>query len=587
VTTVSFHFHGYQPGDIVRWRETDPLKPQTFDGRRSPVSHRVGSERISGDNWTDAVLRTYGRLQSVLERSAGAASVDIEPQTLEWLLERDPEAHRRILASYERGTAALAMTPPFHPILPHHHAFEREVLFEMMIDFHASLLRTIPEGSVGVWLPEAAYSRDVLDSYGVAARRAAVEHDCLPDLVDGVHLLLDVRQFAGATTPRQAWGRFEPGSRMSAVGRDPSLSGDFAFGASDASTFCAAVGSRAAEALLVASDLESLLANPTQAERFEAIVAGLRGQGTEVGAPRPPKDSPPVGLVDFSSWSDYEDTMHRGHTSDTRWTGLRRADGVIVSRFHRDVKVSQLWKHAFTLATERVETAVRRTSANVLRNLGVLRPKETLRRLSLAYARHLFRGHYRACGLSSADVDFGRAAETILRGKVDLDIAGLFTRGYILMLMGLRSDPRFWDNPDTRVTFQNVALLAQSLVDISEACSRAGDAERTDRVLRLLRATLLEFSDAYARADFATLRGAEGWESLEPAWYHSLQSEVPDRSGYDVVRRATLFAVGGRLSEKLPEFRGRREEIVADTGHIVGEAHGDWEQKAWCEHRVG
>ena len=52
------------------------------------------------------------------------------------------------------------------------------------------------------------------------------------------------------------------------------------------------------------------------------------------------------------------------------------------------------------------------------------------------------------------------------------------------------------------------------------------------------------------------------------------------------IRRATLFAVGGRLSAKLPEFRGRPEEIVADTAHIVGEAHGDWANRAWCEHRI-
>ncbi len=586
MTTVSFHFHGYQPGDVVRWSEPDPLKPQTFEGRRSPVSHQVGAERISGENWTDAVLRTYGRLQSILDRSSGVASVDIEPQTLVWLLERDPGAYRRVLGSYERGAASLALTPPFHPILPHHHAFEREVLFEMMIDFYAPVLRRIPEGSVGLWLPEAAFSREVMDSYGAAARRAAADHDGLPDLVGGVHLLLDERQFARGKVASRTWGVIEPGARMSVAGRDYGLSGDFAFGSSDASSFCESVASRTAESLLVASDLESLLANPAQADRFEAIVAGLRGCEIEVRAPHPPPNPPPLELVDLSSWSDYEETLHQGHTSDTRWTGLRRSDGVVVFRSHRGTRISQLWKHCFTLATERVETAVRRTATNVFRDLGVTRPREALRRLARAYARHLFSGHYRACGLSSTELDFGREAQAILRGKVDLETAGRLTRGYVLMLMGLRSDPRFWDNPDTRVTFQNVALLSQSLLDISEACARAGHTERVGRILRLLRAVLLEFSEAYARGDFASLRGAEGWETLEPAWHQSLQSEVSDRSGYDVVRRATLFAVGGPLAGRYVEFRGRHEEIVADTGHIVGEAHGDWENKAWCEHRI-
>jgi hypothetical protein len=586
VTTVSFHFHGYQPGDLVRWREPDPLKPQAFEDRMSPVSHRVGSDRISGRNWTDAVLRTYGRLQAVLDRTSEVASVDIEPQTLVWLLERDPDAYRRIIASYERGAAALALTPPFHPILPHHHAFEREVLLEMMFDFYAPLLRRVPRGSIGLWLPEAAYSRETVDSYFEAARRAAVSHENLPDLVRGVHLLLDARQFAGSKTPSDAWAKLDVDHGMPVAGRDIGLSADFAFGASDASEFHDAAVARMADTLLVASDLESLLANPAQAERFEAIVAGLRGHSVIVSPPAPPSKLPSIQAVDFSSWSDYDEYIHEGHTSDTRWTGLRRADAAVVARTHLGKPLSQLWKHAFTLASEQVETLVRRTTRNVLRGLGVVRPGETLRRLSVAYGRHLFREHYRACGLASADVDFDRAAETIVGGKVDLETAGYFARGYVLMLMGLRSDPRFWDNPDTRVTFQNVALLAQSLMDVAEACSRAGDSARTARVLQFLRATLLEFSEAYVRGEFAGLHGSTGWETTEAAWYQSLQSEVPDRSGYDVVRRATLYAIGEQVSTKLPDIRSRREDVVADTGHIVGEAHGDWENKGWCEHRT-
>src|SRR5439155_1166799 len=84
-------------------REPDPLRPQTFEERRSPVGLRIGPERIEGTNWTDAVLRTYGRMGSVLQRSSGSASVDIEPQTLAWLLERDPSAYRAIMSAYDQG----------------------------------------------------------------------------------------------------------------------------------------------------------------------------------------------------------------------------------------------------------------------------------------------------------------------------------------------------------------------------------------------------------------------------------------------------------------------------------------------------
>src|SRR6059036_1320925 len=141
MSTLSFHFHGYQPGDIVRWREPDPLRPQTFEQRHSPVVLRIGPDRIEGRNWTDAVLRAYGRMGSVLHRASGSASVDIEPQTLVWLLERDPSAYRALIAAYDVGTAGFVMTPPFHPILPHLHRQEREALFDMMIDFYSPLLR--------------------------------------------------------------------------------------------------------------------------------------------------------------------------------------------------------------------------------------------------------------------------------------------------------------------------------------------------------------------------------------------------------------------------------------------------------------
>src|SRR2546425_6873918 len=109
MSTLSFHFHGYQPGDIVRWREPDPLRPQTFEQRHSPVVLRIGPDRIEGMNWTDSVLRTYGRMWSVLHLASGSASLDIEPQTLVWLLERVPSAYRALIAAYHSGSAVLLM----------------------------------------------------------------------------------------------------------------------------------------------------------------------------------------------------------------------------------------------------------------------------------------------------------------------------------------------------------------------------------------------------------------------------------------------------------------------------------------------
>src|SRR5205807_5892290 len=157
---------------------------------------------------------------------------------------------------------------------------------------------------------------------------------------------------------------------------------------------------------------------------------------------------------------DSDDLLAGGSPADTRWPGLRRSDGLVVARMHRDRPLSQLWKHAFTLATERVEAAVRRGALRVLQSAGVTRHSYVLRRLAVAYGRHWFREHFRAQGIAAQETDFARSAEEILGGNVDLEVAGFLARGYVLMLMGMRSDLRFWYNQDTRVTFQNVVLLS-------------------------------------------------------------------------------------------------------------------------------
>ena len=170
---------------------------------------------------------------------------------------------------------------------------------------------------------------------------------------------------------------------------------------------------------------------------------------------------------------------------------------------------------------------------------------------------------------------------------MDVEVAGFLARGYMLMLMGTRSDPRFWDNPDTRVTFENVVLLVQALRDLAEASVRAKDLGHAAGLGRLLRATFLEFLDWHARGEFAALQTVPAWETTEAAWYSSLESEVPERSPADVIKRATMFALapGGEWPGGDPVLSV--EETDADTGHIVGEAHGEWKNPRWCEHGPG
>ena len=245
--------------------------------------------------------------------------------------------------------------------------------------------------------------------------------------------------------------------------------------------------------------------------------------------------------------------------------------------------MSQLWKHAFTLATEQVETAVRRTARDLLPGRDDDWKREVLRRLAVAYGRHLWRDHYRALGFSSGDTDLARAV-SVIAGELDPDAAAFLARAYVTMLMGLRSDPRFWDNPDTRVTFQSVACFTQALLDAGEACVRARKRDLKERLTAVLRASLLEFVEAYGRQGFGDLQGVDGWESTEASWLESLQTDVPRRSKSDAVRRAVLYSLGETELQVGDEFAGA--ERVADTGHIDGEMHGAWENAGWGEHRT-
>src|SRR5256885_15765612 len=98
-----------------------------------------------------------------------------------------------------------------------------------------------------------------------------------------------------------------------------------------------------------------------------------------------------------------------------------------------------------------------------------------------------------------------------------------------MMLMGTRSDPRFWDNPDTRVTFQSVVLLVQALRDLAEASVRAKDLGHAAGLGRLLRATFLEFLDWHARGGVAALQTVPAWGTAEAGRESSLESEEPGR----------------------------------------------------------
>jgi hypothetical protein len=100
---------------------------------------------------------------------------------------------------------------------------------------------------------------------------------------------------------------------------------------------------------------------------------------------------------------------------------------------------------------------------------------------------------------------------------------------------------------------------------------------------------LINFRGAYHYYNLGSLFGSLGWEVSEDAWYMATSSEVPDRSGYDVVKRAALFVAthegSDRASRVLSEAGFDPGQVVADCGHIEGERHGEWERPDFCENQ--
>jgi len=570
------HFHAYQPGDIVYVKDGDGSKPVEYEERKSPVSIRIGDENIGGKNWTEAMLYSYGRISDVLSQLRGV-SVDIEPFTFLMLLHYRMETFEETVGLLQELDAVP--TVPFHPIVPHLDEFEAGVLARVSFDFYAPLIGD--NAVVGYWLPEA-----------VITKRTAEIVESVTD--KRLVFLLDERQlFYDFPQAKYSCNRY---GNSFVFGREWSLSDAFAFNTLDVSGLVRETLSRGDDykenlgvpyLIFTASDLESLLGNPEQLDRFIAWMEGLDGRGVErVSAEEfvrrklsgefkrfEGECSFEMPVKEYSSWSDYLDLSLDGKTSDSRWLGYRRADGKVFARSAFGREISQLWKVAFTRLFIELNRTVRFGVLKGLAELGV-GPRESEEFL-IRYARVFFRDYYDYFGL---DTSLDYVLEPLNGEKKSLKLG----RIYYLMLLANHSCPRFWENLDTRVTFSNVSVMAKALIELMEYFD--GSELQSLFVESYLR--LLNFESLYHIWHLGGLPSIEGWETGEKAWHGALRPEVP-MSGYNVVTRAALYVgkrdLKGELRSLIEPYN--LEWAVPDTGHIPGEAHGEWENPKWCEHR--
>ncbi len=569
---LAYHFHAYQPGDIVYIKDGSGDKPVEYEERRSPVSIKIRDEDVKGENWTKAMLYSYEHIADTLSRMNGV-SVDIEPFTFLMLLRYHRKAFEdavELLKSFD-----AVPTTPFHPIVPHMDEFELRILAEVSFDFYRPLVEK--RSIIGYWLPEAVITRKSAEIIESSTEKKLVF------LLDERQLLYDFPQ------AKYSCNRY---SNSFVFGREWSLSDAFAFNTLDVPGLIRATLELAdwekeklgiPYLVFMASDLESLLGNPEQLDRFISWMKGLEQSGVErVSAQEFIRNKLSdkyrrldgecqftIGVKDYSSWSDYFDLSIDGKTSDMRWLGLRREDGRIINRWHKGRKLSQLWKLAFTRLFQELNRTVRYGVLEGLKELGG-RPEEFL----IRYARIFFRDYYDYFGMETSP---SYVLEPANGDRKALKLG----RIYYLMLLANHSCPRFWENLDTRVAFGNVSVVAKALIELM----RYFDDERRG-IFEEAYLRLINFEGLYYIWNLGAMPSLEGWETEEEAWKEALRPEAPN-SGYNVVRRAALYVGKRDLKGELKGLieRYNLEWAVADTGHIPGEMHGRWENMEWCEHR--
>lgn len=623
---LCFHFHAYQPGDIILRRQGDPRHPPEFIDRRSPVTLRMGTTDIRGENWTDAMLRFYGSIWKLFreagrEAAAPVCSVDIEPWTLQLLAQRHPAS----FWSFRELVRARAIDPvatvPFHVLLPHADAEEQRFLAQLAFRLHQAVMEPpAPTGEpLGFWFPESMYSeragRSVVQSFIESGLRRTA-----PDGRRRLFFILDGNQFIGLDYHQKAMSAnflIIDAERVAVFGRDRPLSDRWAFRQGTIPELVAELVANHSDsvkeekkipyALTGASDLESLAGSAEQGQRFRELQTCLAessvgmlslpaflGQKLRGEVPRWEGELETkaflVRIRDNSSWSDFMD-QGVDYSSDTRWTGLRRWDGLVISRTLWGRRISQVWKQGFAKMHTHVERLVRRGAFEAVEACmpeGGRRDDARTEEFLLEYSNLVFAPLLLAAG-GTAPLDFRHILDRRLPDCRSDEEAALAARAYYEMLMSSRSCPRFWENIDTRVTFQATVFMAHALLDIAEVCGRLGLKQRAAEAERLFASNLVGFHEVYRYYQLSGLFGAFGWEVSEDAWQMAIQSELPRRSTYDVVKRAALYAAVREGTEParrvLSEVQFDPGQVVADTGHIEGESHGRWENPDFCENR--
>ncbi|MEM4308874.1 MAG: hypothetical protein QXU48_07410 [Thermoplasmata archaeon] len=625
---VGYHLHGYQPGDVILLEDNSPFEPIRYIERKSPLTLEVAGNVVYGNNWTDAVLNGYRLFPEAFNKLGGkdekVVSVDIEPFTLVCYANKFGIAALLELLSIFNKNVDFVATPPFHPPLSLMHRFDQTIVARAMWDLTLTVFEKYRKETdgvqpYGVWLPENLYTLETAHIVTESFASLFYHHPHLRGKKPKLFFILDKRQFIEPKFEHYLYSLNYievADTKVFVFGRNPEISDVFAFSRTDTTTdefvkdMISKIKMKRDEIketeqipylITLSSDLESLVSNGKQIEKFRTLMPSLKHEGiTPTAISEYIRLKLNNGLkrwegegetMDFyakikenSSWSDYADTLIDGKTSDTRWIGMRRADGKVISRRVGKYKISQIWKQGYNQFLYIITRAVRNKAFEIISSETGVKNQDLISNFLVLYNRIYFRPIYLAAGVDKSNLRYEEIAAQTIGLSGNHERIARAARAYYNVLAANRSCSRFWDIIDTRVTFQSTVYAAHAIIELMKLC---WDAEQErEKLFNLFTLEFLNFRSNFGKFGLGSLYGAEGWEVTEPSWLAATQSMIPDLTPYDVVRRAGLFiAMHALPQELLCRIRYEKEFVRADTAHIPGEMHGKWENPKYCEHR--
>ncbi|MEW5760117.1 MAG: hypothetical protein AB1779_05070, partial [Candidatus Thermoplasmatota archaeon] len=417
---IYFHFHAYQPGDILFVKSNNYALPMEFEERISPVSISVREKKFSGKNWTSVILNAYEhacKLFPEINEILGSqiCTLDIEPYTILKIIESDAKygksVYNSIIDAFSKELVVPVMTIPFHPILHHLDRYEQEILCKIAVQFFAPLIRK--QKFIGVWFPEGAITLDSISIFLDAFHKEI--NSAIP------YIIVDRRQlFLPVYQANWSCNTIKIGKRYAyVVGRENDVSDAFSFKSMSPVDIVKEIRKNKRDEvkdedgipyiITIATDFETLLVDKEQSERFKELIRQLINYGIRVQTypefvnmklkglynrwKYRDEEKFVVDIKEYSSWSDYPDLCIDSQTSDMRWTGLRRYDGVIVHRRYKGRRVSQIWKQGYTILLSLANRFIREKVITLIA-LGSDADEEKIKEFLIEYNKIVFMEYY-------------------------------------------------------------------------------------------------------------------------------------------------------------------------------------------------